>query len=117
MNSLPAETQAGGIAIIGIAGRFPGARNPGELWQNLKQGVESISRFTVEELEVRDAAAKAANPDYVTARGVLEDADRFDAAFFDIYPKEAELIDPQHRIFLECCWEACLLYTSDAADE
>jgi amino acid adenylation domain-containing protein len=101
-----AELKADGIAIIGMAGRFPGARNPGELWQNLKQGIESISRFTVAELGVRNAAAVASDPDYVRARGVVADPDLFDAAFFDIHPKEAELIDPQHRVFLECCWEA-----------
>src|SRR5580658_673882 len=92
------------IAIIGMAGRFPGAHDVGELWRNLCSGKESISRFTEAELEVDPALAK--RPNYVRARGIIEDADKFDAAFFGINPREAELIDPQQRIFLECCWHA-----------
>jgi acyl transferase domain-containing protein len=95
-----------GIAVIGLAGRFPGAPGPDRFWENLKSGVESISRFTVEELEVSNAAALAKNPNFVMARPILDDVDLFDAAFFGVYPKEAELMDPQHRVFLECCWEA-----------
>ena len=95
-----------GVAIIGMSGRFPGARDVGEFWKNLKAGVESISHFTPEELEVPDAELLAKRPDYVMARSVLDDADMFDASFFGIYPKDAELIDPQHRVFLECCWHA-----------
>lgn len=94
-----------GVAIIGMSGRFPGASNPDEFWQNLKEGVESISRFSIEELEIRDVAAQSSQDCYVRARAILEDADRFDADFFGIYPQEAKLMDPQHRIFLECCWE------------
>jgi amino acid adenylation domain-containing protein len=94
------------IAIIGMAGRFPGARDIAQLWQNLCDGRESITHFSADELEVKDAAALAARPDYVMARAIMADADKFDAAFFGIYPKEAELIDPQQRIFLECCWHA-----------
>ena len=71
-----------GIAIIGMAGRFPGARDVGEFWKNLKAGVESISRFTAEELEVPDGESLSKRPDYVMARSVLEDADMFDASFF-----------------------------------
>ena len=81
-------------------------RNVAEFWRNVRDGVDCISRFSAEELEVRDAAALAGRPDYVKARSVVEDVDRFDAAFFGILPKEAELMDPQHRVFLECCWEA-----------
>ena len=87
-----------------MAGRFPGAHDVGELWRNLCSGKESISRFTEAELEVDPALAK--RPNYVRARGIIEDADKFDAAFFGINPREAELIDPQQRIFLECCWHA-----------
>ncbi len=94
------------IAIVGMAGRFPGARNVEDFWRNLCAGVESITRFSPAELEVEDAAALSRMPNYVLARAIVEDADKFDAAFFDIYPKEAELIDPQQRIFLECCWHA-----------
>lgn len=97
-----------GIAIIGMSGRFPGARNVEQLWENLVAGKECISRFSDEELEfsVVDTDAQAAGVRRVAARGILEDVDKFDAAFFGIYPKEAELMDPQHRIFLECAWES-----------
>ncbi|MGH9612688.1 MAG: type I polyketide synthase, partial [Bryobacteraceae bacterium] len=95
-----------GIALVGMAGRFPGAPDARRFWENLANGVESISRFSVNELEVRDAARQAKDSNYITARGVLEGVDLFDAGFFGIYPQEAKLTDPQHRIFLECCWEA-----------
>jgi amino acid adenylation domain-containing protein len=102
------ETQdlSNALAIVGMAGRFPGARTVAEFWQNQLAGVESIAQFRVEELEVANAAAAAADPSYVRARPVLDDVDLFDAAFFGVYPKEAELMDPQQRIFLECCWQA-----------
>ncbi len=95
-----------GVAIIGMAGRFPGARSVEEFWKNQLNGVEAISHFTVEELEVPNAVELAKNPNYVRARSVLDDVDLFDAEFFGIYPREAELMDPQHRLFLECCWHA-----------
>ena len=95
-----------GIAIIGMAGRFPGARDVAGFWRNLTNGVESISRFAVEELEIRNAAEQAKADNYVTARSILEGADLFDADFFGILPQDAKLMDPQHRVFLECCWEA-----------
>jgi acyl transferase domain-containing protein len=97
-----------GIAIIGMAGRFPGARTPGELWRNLLEARETISHFDVGALEQADAEEMAArsDPAYVAARGVVEDVDKFDAAFFGITPREAEVIDPQQRLFLEAAWEA-----------
>ena len=95
------------VAIIGMAGRFPGAPSVAEFWNNQLNGVEAISHFSVEELEIPNAAAAASNPNYVRAHSVLEDADLFDPEFFGIYPREAELMDPQHRLFLECCWVAC----------
>lgn len=95
-----------GVAIVGMAGRFPRARNVEDFWENIRDGVECISRFSVEELEVRNAAELARNPAYVRARSILEDVDLFDASFFGILPREADLIDPQQRIFLECCWQA-----------
>ncbi len=100
----PAE----GIAIIGMAGRFPGARNVVELWRNLLDGRETISRFGAEELDPAspDEAAARNTPDYVPARGILDDAEMFDAGFFGINPKEAEVLDPQQRVFLETAWEA-----------
>ena len=96
-----------GIAIIGMAGRFPGARTLRQFWENLRNGVESISFFTDEEL-----LASGVEPDllrhesYVRAKGILDDVEGFDAAFFGFTPREAELLDPQHRVLLECAWEA-----------
>jgi len=94
-----------GVAIIGMSGRFPGARSVAEFWQNQLQGIEAISQFTVEELEVPNAIELAKQPNYVKARGILCDIDLFDADFFGMLPREAELTDPQQRLFLECCWE------------
>jgi acyl transferase domain-containing protein len=96
-----------GIAIVGLAARFPGARDTDELWRNLRDGVESISFFTEVDLAAEGVdPALLADPRYVRAKGVLEGADLFDAAFFGFTPREAEVMDPQHRVFLECCWEA-----------
>ncbi|MCE9610758.1 MAG: aminotransferase class III-fold pyridoxal phosphate-dependent enzyme [Chthoniobacter sp.] len=101
--NLPPE----GIAIIGLAGRFPGARDVRELWQNLCAGTESITRFTADELRASGLdPALIADPSYVPARGALADADKFDAAFFGLTPRDAALTDPQHRVFLECAWHA-----------
>ena len=93
-----------GIAIIGMSGRFPGARDVRAFWDNLARGVESISRFSDAELEMRPPPD--AGSAFVNARGVVEDAEFFDAEFFGCNQREAELLDPQHRVFLECAWEA-----------
>ncbi|MCP3803104.1 SDR family NAD(P)-dependent oxidoreductase [Allokutzneria sp. A3M-2-11 16] len=95
------------IAIVGMAGRFPGAANVDEFWANLTAGVESISFFSDEELLASgvDPSAFGA-PNYVRARPVLADVRGFDAAFFGFSPRAAALTDPQQRIFMECCWEA-----------
>ncbi|MGI4792363.1 MAG: amino acid adenylation domain-containing protein [Janthinobacterium lividum] len=94
------------IAIVGLAGRFPGAANVAEFWENLKNGVDSITHFSNSELAAAGISSEQlADPDYVKARGMLKDADLFDAAFFSIQPKEADVLDPQHRLFLECAWE------------
>lgn len=95
-----------GVAIIGMAGRFPGARNVTEFWRNQLEGIEAISQFRVDELEIANAAEIARDPRYVKARSVIDEVDMFDAEFFGIYPREAELMDPQQRLFLECCWQA-----------
>lgn len=96
----------GAVAIIGMAGRFPGAKNVDEFWRNLCAGTESISRFTDAELEDAFSAEIRSAPNFVKARPILEGVELFDAEFFGMNPKEAELTDPQHRLFLECAWEA-----------
>ncbi|QSQ25695.1 KR domain-containing protein [Pyxidicoccus parkwayensis] len=95
------------IAIIGMAGRFPGAPDVETFWRNLCAGVEGIRVFTDEELRARGVPEeRLKQPDFVRAGAVLEDVAGFDAAFFGYSPREAALMDPQHRIFLECAWEA-----------
>jgi amino acid adenylation domain-containing protein len=118
----PDEARADGnrtgreIAIVGMAGRFPGADGIEAFWCNQRAGTESITRFGRDEMARAGAdAALLDDPRWVAARGVLEDADQFDAAFFGFAPREAEIMDPQHRIFLECCWEALEHAGVDAA--
>ena len=95
------------VAIVGMAGRFPGARNIAEFWQNLKNGVESIRSLTDSELLAAGVSREElAQPEYVKSGAVLQDLDKFDARFFGFSPKDAAIMDPQHRIFLECAWEA-----------
>src|SRR6185312_749317 len=85
-----------GIAVIGMAGRFPDSPSVEALWRNLLARRECISRFAPEELEPahREDMLARANPNYVRARGVLADADKFDEKFFGFTPKEAEILDP-----------------------
>jgi acyl transferase domain-containing protein/acyl carrier protein len=95
------------IAVIGMSGRFPGARNPDEFWTCLKNGEECIAFFTDQELqEAGVEAEELKNPSYVKAKGILEDIEFFDSAFFGYTSIEVELMDPQTRIFHECSWEA-----------
>jgi amino acid adenylation domain-containing protein len=100
--------KAGGrIAVVGMAGRFPGARDLEELWRNLRDGVESIRFFSDEELFAAGVhPTLLADPAYVKARGVLDGTDLFDAGLFEIAPREAQVLDPQQRLFLETAWEA-----------
>ncbi|TAM13110.1 MAG: amino acid adenylation domain-containing protein [Rhodanobacter sp.] len=95
------------IAIIAVAGRFPGAADVEAFWDNLCAGRESITRFATDELDPSIPVATRNDPAYVPARGVLADVDKFDAAFFGVTPREAELTDPQQRVLLELCW-ACM---------
>ncbi|HEU5382932.1 MAG TPA: SDR family NAD(P)-dependent oxidoreductase [Ktedonobacteraceae bacterium] len=96
-----------GVAIIGMAGRFPGADNVEQFWQNLCNGVESITFFSDEELLAAGVERQLIQkPNYVKARPIMKNIDQFDANFFGYSPREAELTDPQHRFFLECAWEA-----------
>jgi amino acid adenylation domain-containing protein len=93
------------VAIVAMAGRFPGADSVEAFWHNLCEGRESISFFGPDELDPAVGAAERDDPAYVRARGVLDGVESFDAAFFGIPPREAELMDPQQRVFLELCWE------------
>jgi len=107
-NPQTSDTLSGSeIAIIGMAGRFPGAPNIAAFWNNLRDGVESISCFTDEQLlasGVDPEALKSAR--YVKAGAVLDGVELFDAAFFGFTPRAAAGMDPQQRLFLECVWEA-----------
>jgi acyl transferase domain-containing protein/acyl carrier protein len=95
------------IAIIGMSGRFPGARNIDEYWQNLKNGIETVSYFSDEELENASVPKELyRSDDYVRARGILQNSDCFDASFFGYTHKEAQLMEPQIRLFHECVWWA-----------
>jgi amino acid adenylation domain-containing protein len=103
----PAADRREPVAVIGMAGRFPRAGDLEQLWQNLCDGVEAISFFSEEELAAAGVRRELlADPAYVRAAGVLEGADLFDAEMFGVPPREAEIIDPQQRILLECAWEA-----------
>ncbi|MEM7134163.1 MAG: amino acid adenylation domain-containing protein [Chloroflexota bacterium] len=93
------------IAIIGMAGRFPGADTIEQFWQNLCYGVESITFFDDDELE-QTSPEQLNNPNYVKAGAILDDIESFDATFFGYSPKEVAITDPQQRILLECAWEA-----------
>ncbi len=97
-----------GTAIIGMAGRFPKSPSVAALWQNLLARRECIECFAPEELEPasREDMLARSNPNYVRARGVLAGADEFDENFFGFTPKEAEILDPQQRLFMQAAWEA-----------
>ncbi|HEU0076015.1 MAG TPA: type I polyketide synthase, partial [Longimicrobiaceae bacterium] len=101
------QETAPAVAVVGMAGRFPGAQDVEEFWSNLREGVHSISFFSDEELAAAGVdPSLIRNPDYVRAGGVLEGIELFDAGFFGFNPREAEVLDPQHRIFMETAWEA-----------
>lgn len=99
------------VAVIGLALRFPGANGPDQFWQNLREGVESISTLTTEDVSaalesVGLSPTLATTQNFVRAAAVLDGIDLFDAGFFGYTPKEAREMDPQHRLFLECAWES-----------
>lgn len=96
-----------GIAIIGMSCRMPGAKDISAYWANLRDGVEAVEFLTAEDLLAAGLdPAILQHPDYVNAAIRLDDVDLFDATFFGFSPREAELLDPQQRLFLECAWEA-----------
>jgi acyl transferase domain-containing protein len=95
------------IAIVGLAGRFPGAASLDDFWRNLRQGVDSLATFSDAELAAAGVDEQLrSRTDWVPRGTLLEDAEMFDASFFGYSPREAQIIDPQHRAFLECAWEA-----------
>jgi len=104
------RTQAGrataGIAIVGMATRTPGAADLDGFWQNLLAGREGIRHFAPHEIDPSVPADLRSRPNFVAARGVLEDADRFDAGFFGVSAREAAVTDPQQRLMLELSWTA-----------
>lgn len=104
---LASGAPAGGepVAIIGMAGRFPGAPDVETFWDNLCEGRESIRFFAPGELDPAVPATDREDPGYVFARGIVDNAGDFDAPFFGMSPREAELTDPQQRLFMELCWE------------
>ncbi|WP_266171995.1 polyketide synthase [Dyella subtropica] len=97
--------QAEAIAIVAMAGRFPGAGDVETFWRHLCEGRETITFFSADALDPAIPAEERNHPDYVAARGVIDGVEEFDAGFFGMSPREAELTDPQQRIFLELCWE------------
>ena len=108
MTASAASDNLDGIAVIGMSGRFPRAKDTAQFWENLIKGVDGVTHFAESDLEysVSSPAAIASGQKFVRARATLENVDLFDAAFFGIFPREAEQMDPQHRLFLECAWEA-----------
>lgn len=116
--SIEDESEGYQIAVVGMAGKFPGSRNLREFWANIRDGVESVHFFTTEELLEHGVDPRLlSDPNYVKAWPVLEDFDHFDARFFGISPRDAAVMDPQHRLFLEIAWEALenAGYAPDAA--
>src|SRR5215813_8341223 len=107
MDHHPDDQESLDIAIVGMAGRFPGANNLDKFWTDLSSGTESIAFFSQAELiESGIDAELLANPRYIRAAPILEDPSLFDASFFGYSPREASFIDPQQRLFLEVAWEA-----------
>jgi acyl transferase domain-containing protein len=94
------------VAVIGMAGRFPGAPALDAFWDNLRRGVESINHFPSDELADAYGHSVQNQPGYVRARSNLDGVALFDAGFFNFLPREVELTDPQQRVFLEIAWEA-----------
>src|SRR4051794_768396 len=102
MSSLPKNS----VAVVGMAGRFPGAQTVDALWDNLCAGREGVHFFKAEELDESIPPSLRSDPAYVAARGIVEDYDKFDAEFFGVTPMEAAVMDPQQRIMLELAWAA-----------
>lgn len=100
--SLPSNA----IAIVGLAGKVPGADNVDQFWRNMRAGITSIAHFTEAELEDSFPPSVRRDPNFVRARAIIENVGDFDADFFAMLPRQAALTDPQHRLLLECAWAA-----------
>ncbi|CQD10496.1 phenolpthiocerol synthesis type-I polyketide synthase PpsE [Mycobacterium lentiflavum] len=95
------------IAVIGMAGRFPGANNVSDFWDNLRRGEESITTLSEDDLRAAGVSDEViANPGYVRRAPLIDGFDEFDAEFFGFPPQLARKLDPQHRLFLQCAWHA-----------
>ncbi len=98
---------SGAVAIIGMVGRFPGANDLETYWRNIRDGVETVTHFTEERLLAAGISPGIVqHPAYVKARGIVDDIDKFDPAFFGYSARDAVVMDPQQRMFLQCAWEA-----------
>lgn len=116
MSDVPVTAAGSEIAVVGMAGRWPGAATIDEFWRNLSQGIESVRRFSETELlAAGEALDVIRDPGYVPARPIVEDVDLFDASFFGFSPQDAAIMDPQHRLFLEAGWAALEHAGHDAA--
>lgn len=101
------DDHSSAIAVVGMAGRFPGAPDVRSFWKNLCEGMETVTFFSPDDLAAAGIPESLyRRPDYVAAEGKLDGAELFDAGFFELSAPEATITDPQHRIFLECAWEA-----------
>ena len=106
MNHTASSPSESDVAVIGMAGRFPGASDLDGFWRNVREGVECISFFSPDELRTSGIPTfLSENPAYVPARAVLDGLELFDPGFFGVSPRDAAYMDPQHRLFLECAWE------------
>ena len=95
------------IAVVGMAGRFPGANSVSAFWDNLRRGEESITTLSDDELRAAGVGDEVlANPAYVRRAPIVDGIDEFDAEFFGFPPQVARMLDPQHRLFLQCAWHA-----------
>jgi phthiocerol/phenolphthiocerol synthesis type-I polyketide synthase E len=102
-----ADIESSDVAVIGLAGKFPGADTLSEFWENLRSGRESIRFFSPAELKEAGIPEELVNqPNFVPAKSVISGIDQFDASFFGFSPREAEVLDPQQRLFLHAAWEA-----------
>lgn len=107
MNHGPSGSVSGDIAIVGMAAHLPGAPDIGTYWQNLRAGLSAIKPLDKATLLANgESPEKLGDPNYVPYAAALDDFDHFDAEFFGFSPKDAAIMDPQHRQFLEVAWEA-----------